>query len=51
MLSKRINCLPVVDDTKNLCGIVTSTDFLKTYRSMQESVEEQAESLVPAKKK
>ena len=39
MLSKRINCLPVVDDTKNLCGIVTSTDFLKAYRSMQESVE------------
>ena len=39
MLSKRINCLPVLDDTKNLCGIITSTDFLKTYRSMQESAE------------
>ena len=39
MLSKRINCLPVLNDTKNLCGIVTSTDFLKAYRSMQESVE------------
>jgi CBS domain-containing protein len=39
MLSKRINCLPVLDDTKNLCGIVTSTDLLKAYRSMQESVE------------
>ena len=44
MLSKRINCLPVVDDTKNLCGIITSTDFLKTFRSMQESAENQAES-------
>jgi CBS domain-containing protein len=39
MLSKRINCLPVLDDTNNLCGIITSTDFLKTYRSMQESAE------------
>ena len=39
MLSKRINCLPVLDDTKNLCGIITSTDFLKAYRSMQESAE------------
>jgi CBS domain-containing protein len=45
MLSKRINCLPVVDDAKNLCGIITSTDFLKAYRSMQESVEKQAKSL------
>ena len=43
MLSKQINCLPVVDDTKNLCGIITSTDFLKTYRSMQESVEKSTE--------
>jgi CBS domain-containing protein len=45
MLSKRINCLPVVDDRKDLCGIITSTDFLKTYRSMQESMEQQAQSL------
>jgi CBS-domain-containing membrane protein len=29
MLSKRINCLPVVDDANNLCGIITSTDFLE----------------------
>jgi acetoin utilization protein AcuB len=39
MLSKRINCLPVVDHTKNLCGIITSTDLLKAFRSMQESAE------------
>ena len=40
MLSKRINCLPVVDDTKNLCGIITSTDLLKAFRSLQESAEQ-----------
>lgn len=39
MLSKRINCLPVVNKTDNLCGIVTSTDRLKTFRSVQETVE------------
>jgi CBS-domain-containing membrane protein len=39
MLSKRINCLPVVNKTDNLCGIVTSTDLLKTFRSVQETVE------------
>ena len=41
MLSKRINCLPVVDESKILCGIITSTDLLKTYRAMQEAVEKQ----------
>jgi CBS-domain-containing membrane protein len=45
MLSKRINCLPVVDDKNYIRGIITSTDLLKTYRSMQESVEKQAKSL------
>jgi CBS-domain-containing membrane protein len=51
MLSKRINCLPVIDDDNNVCGIITSTDLLKTYRSMQESLEKQAKSLKSAKKK
>jgi predicted transcriptional regulator len=41
MLSKRINCLPVVDDSGNICGIITSTDLLKSYRAIQESVEKQ----------
>lgn len=45
MLSKRINCLPVVDDANNLCGIITSTDFLKTFRSVQESLETDAKSM------
>jgi CBS-domain-containing membrane protein len=51
MLSKRINCLPVVDDNNNVCGIITSTDLLKTYRSMQESLEKRTKSLKSAKKK
>jgi acetoin utilization protein AcuB len=44
MLSKRINCLPVVDDDNNVCGIITSTDLLKVFRSIQESLERQAKS-------
>lgn len=39
MLSRRINCLPVVDDSGNICGIITSTDLLKRYCTIQESVE------------
>ena len=44
MLSKRINCLPVIDDTKSLCGIITSTDLLQALRSMQVSAEERVKS-------
>lgn len=50
MLSKRINCLPVVDDNNNICGIITSTDLLKTYRSIQESFEKRAKSSKPSRK-
>jgi CBS domain-containing protein len=42
MLSKRINCLPVVDDSGDICGIITSTDLLKSYRTVQESLEKQS---------
>jgi len=42
MLSKRINCLPVVDEENNVCGVITSTDFLKTFRSVQETSEKEA---------
>jgi len=45
MLSKRINCLPVIDDNNNVCGIITSTDLLKAYRSMQETLEKRTKSL------
>jgi CBS domain-containing protein len=44
MLSKRINCLPVIDAAKNLCGIITSTDLLQALRSMQVSAEEHAKA-------
>ena len=42
MMSKRVNCLSVVDDENNLGGIVTSTDFLKTFRWVQEASEKEA---------
>ena len=42
ILSKRINCLPVVDDDGSICGIVTSTDLLKSYQQMLEMVHKQA---------
>jgi len=41
MLSKRINCLPIIDDYGNVCGIITSTDLLKAYRAIQESLEKE----------
>jgi CBS domain-containing protein len=44
MLSKRINCLPVVDDRGDLQGIVTSTDLLSILRSTQEKLEKQAKT-------
>jgi acetoin utilization protein AcuB len=37
LLAKRINCLPVVDDSGRTCGILTSTDLLKSYQKMLES--------------
>ena len=33
IVSKRINCLPVVEEDGSVCGIVTSTDLLKSYQS------------------
>lgn len=34
MLERRINCLPVLDEDGNVCGILTSTDFLKSYHKV-----------------
>lgn len=42
ILSKRINCLPVVDDDGSVCGIVTSTDLLKSYQQLLDMVHKQA---------
>ncbi len=42
MLSKRINCLPVVEEDGTVCGIVTSTDLLKSYQQLLELVRKQA---------
>jgi len=42
IVSKRINCLPVVDDDGSICGIVTSTDLLKSYQQLLEMVHKQA---------
>jgi CBS domain-containing protein len=39
IVSKRINCLPVLDDDGKVCGIVTSTDLLKAYQKLLESLE------------
>ncbi len=42
ILARRINCLPVVEDDGSVCGIVTSTDLLKSYQQLLELVQKQA---------
>lgn len=42
IVSKKINCLPVVEDDGSVCGIVTSTDLLKSYQQVLEMVHKQA---------
>ena len=42
IVSKRINCLPVIEDDGTVCGIVTSTDLLKSYQQLLELVQKQA---------
>jgi acetoin utilization protein AcuB len=36
LLEKRINCLPVVMEDGKVCGILTSTDLLKSYQQVLE---------------
>jgi CBS domain-containing protein len=40
MLERRINCLPVIGGDGRVCGILTSTDLLKAYASLQAAIEE-----------
>ena len=39
MLARRINCLPVVAVDGTVCGILTSTDVLKSYQKVLESMD------------
>ena len=39
MLSRRINCLPVIGKDGKVCGIITSTDLLRRYQEIQASLE------------
>ena len=34
MVTKHINCLPVVNDDGSVCGILTSTDLLKSFQTV-----------------
>ena len=42
MLTRRINCLPVVDEEERVCGILTSTDLLRVFHRVQEWIEQVA---------
>jgi len=39
MLSRRINCPPVVGGDGKVCGIIISTDLLRSYQKIQDSLE------------
>lgn len=42
MLTRRINCLPVVDEEERVCGILTSTDLMRVFHRVQEWIEQRA---------
>ena len=39
MLSRRINCLPVVTEGGKLVGLLTSTDIIRLYMTLQQRLE------------
>lgn len=39
VLDHRVNCLPVVDAKRQICGILTTTDLLRTLKNIQASLE------------
>jgi acetoin utilization protein AcuB len=39
MISKQLNCLPVVKHSGALCGLLTATDIMKSYQRMLEGTE------------
>ncbi|HXG51833.1 MAG TPA: CBS domain-containing protein [candidate division Zixibacteria bacterium] len=39
ILSRRVNCLPVVDEGGKILGIVTTTDLLKAFEKIQLRIE------------
>ncbi|NIO06738.1 MAG: CBS domain-containing protein, partial [Deltaproteobacteria bacterium] len=39
LLTRRINCLPVVENENQVCGIVTSTDLLKAFQKIAKRFE------------
>lgn len=47
MLSRRINCLPVIGNDGKVCGIITSTDLLRNYQKLQASLEHNASHKTP----
>jgi CBS domain-containing protein len=39
MLTRRVNCLPVVAQDGKLVGLLTSTDIIRLYKTLQQRVE------------
>lgn len=45
ILAKRINCLPVIGADGRICGILTTTDLLKTFENIQTALEQHQASV------